>query len=432
MAACTMSTLHRIGIAAPLTLWACGGAGTSDEPAKLAPGDRQRGDDTGAGVSAVDGASGLTLTPGANDAQSWVELPASTTLLATATRLPDGSLTGSLRYQSQRGEDTICDIEVGLGGSPWAGDCEGCDFVFDVDATLVADRSGGGCPAPTLYTLLDNPTYGTHDALIGFWSSITTPVYTWDDGYGGTSSWGGYTYSDVFQIGYSVTWPAYTSPYGGYYPGGTYGPMWSRWSIGDVSAGVGGWDPDAYSYGYDSPFDAAVSADGVTWGMSSSYMAYAPAFGEIACEGYTWAEAPAVALVTGDTSVQGELPCVSYAAGAVDTGAAGAEDDTPSYFLNGAYDAHTFVGAAGDEVQVAVDTIDAARTFDPVAYVLGPTDCVLAFQDSGADCTAPPTWGQCPSFKVELPEDGEYTVIVTGWSTCEGPTAAYQLDVVRR
>lgn len=412
-----MLSTRVIALIAPLALVvACDPA--KDEPTAEGAGaaeDRARDPDSeGSVIDDVDSEGGVTTAQVADNAPSYIEVEASLEVVASATIGADGGLSGDLRYLRRWGDSTPCDLDVAFTGAPMAGDCAGCDFAFDVAAAVSADRGEGACPAPTLYTLLDNPSYGTHDPVLGFWSTMTTPSYTWDDGYGGTYTWGGATYHDVFQVGYSWTTPAYDGPYG-YWAGGTYGPSWSTWSMDEWA----------------SPYASArVDGDTLSWDLTQSYLTYEAAYGATACETFTWEEATAVTPRVADQSVRGTLGCVGYEAYGWDTGGMTPEGTT-YYQLDGSYDAHRFTAAAGEEIQVTVDTVAADTAFDPLVYLLSPSECTLAYQDSGADCSFAPSWGQCPSFKFEAAEAGDHTVVVTGWGSCVGEVAEYQLDVVR-
>jgi hypothetical protein len=94
----------------------------------------------------------------------------------------------------------------------------------------------------------------------------------------------------------------------------------------------------------------------------------------------------------------------------------------PPDILPSTYDLYAFTAAAGTEVDVAVDTVDAATAFDAWACLsTTPEGCVLfdenviEWGDDDQACTFPPPSYACPAFVTTLPDDddGIYYLLVS-------------------
>jgi len=103
------------------------------------------------------------------------------------------------------------------------------------------------------------------------------------------------------------------------------------------------------------------------------------------------------------------------------------------------YDLYSFTASAGTTVDVTVDTVSAATTFDPWACIsTTPEGCVLFDEnvvdwgDDDQDCTFPPPsdW-ECPSFSAALPADGVYYLLVSDAAedAFAGDVGIYSLQV---
>lgn len=288
-----------------------------------------------------------------------------------------------------------CSTRVSLNAADFAGDCAGCDFAFAVEATVTEDL--GGCYWPATHTLIP---YGGSAALppvVAWWSTYTTPAYSYTDLYGTTWTWGGYTYTDLLRIGWTYSWPAYDGPYG-YSPPRTAGPYWRSLT----STYYGTWTVER-------------SESALEWSLDQRYGLPVETPRDEACP----EPLPEVSAVTGWIGAgaqEGALPCTTSWSGEL-VGA-------------GAMDRWAFTATAGQEVVVTVDTLSPDTTFDPALWIDGPAGCALAWGDDELECTAPPPSFGCPAIRFTAPEDGVYEVVVTGAASCAGPVGAYVIDVV--
>ena len=97
-------------------------------------------------------------------------------------------------------------------------------------------------------------------------------------------------------------------------------------------------------------------------------------------------------------------------------------------------DIWTFSTGSGNTVQITVDTVSAASTFDPGSYAVdGPnpnTDTLLGTGDDELDCAFPPPSYACPQFTFEAPGSGLIAIVVENYG-CEdeSSTAQYILSV---
>lgn len=103
------------------------------------------------------------------------------------------------------------------------------------------------------------------------------------------------------------------------------------------------------------------------------------------------------------------------------------------------YDLYSFTAKAGTNVDVSVDTVSAATTFDPWACIsTTPEGCalfdenVIEWGDDDQACTFPPPadW-ECPAFTATLPADGVYYLLVSDAAedAFAGPVGLYALHV---
>ena len=54
-------------------------------------------------------------------------------------------MVGTVDFQEWIDGDLACDAVIAFSGAPYTGDCEGCDFSFNVDETQVIDEQVEGC-----------------------------------------------------------------------------------------------------------------------------------------------------------------------------------------------------------------------------------------------------------------------------------------------
>jgi len=334
----------------------------------------------------------------ADDVPAQSEIVQITEVQASLRR--EEPLTGEIQLsQRTRGIDGVevedCSTRLSLAAVPYTGDCDDCDFAFEVEATVTEDL--GGCYWPATHSLVPYSGAATLPPVVAWWSTYTTPAYSYTDLYGTTWTWGGYAYSDLMRIGWTYEWPAYDGPYG-YSPPRTAGPYWRSLT----STSYGSWT-------------IALGDSSLDWSLDQRYGAVVPTPRDEACPD----PLPEVAAVTGWIGAgaqQGALPCVESWSGQL-VGA-------------GAMDRWAFTAAAGQQVVVTVDTLSPDTTFDPALWIDGPAGCALAWGDDELECTAPPPSFGCPAIRFTAPEDGVYEVVVTGVASCAGLVGSYVIDVV--
>ncbi len=83
-------------------------------------------------------------------------------------------------------------------------------------------------------------------------------------------------------------------------------------------------------------------------------------------------------------------------------------------------------------VQITVDTVSAATTFDPAVTLYGDPD-LNDWIDSADDdfaCTFPPPEYECPELEIEAPAGNLYIVVsVADYEQCASSEVRYDLDV---
>jgi hypothetical protein len=256
-------------------------------------------------------------------------------------------------------------------GTPYTGDCEGCDFAMSVTQTVTADASTADCDANPVYSLQGAPPYTTDLFVAG---SATYDVLTYTYGYG-------YSYATVdnaFRIGYFSDFSSYG--------GGVYGPS-----------------TDLVAYDGHPEGTFVQSGTNIVWDFSTSSASVDLGEYYYACTyGYT---TEAYGPAGGETST-GSLDCDGYI---VDT--------------------WTFEGVAGGTATVTVDTVDAGTAFDPVVWVNDASGCTVARADDSFDCTFPPPRYSCPGLVIEDLAAETYEVVVKSYGSCAGTSANYELSV---
>lgn len=83
-------------------------------------------------------------------------------------------------------------------------------------------------------------------------------------------------------------------------------------------------------------------------------------------------------------------------------------------------------------LQVAVDTVSAATTFDPdlTVYSDPDLDTRLGEADDSFDCTFPPPEYQCPEVELESPGGNIYIEVgIADFEQCAGNQARYELTI---
>ena len=162
---------------------------------------------------------------------------------------PEDVLTfeGSLAYTSVRDGALICDVQVALQGTEYAGDCEDCEFAFVMEGTVSEDNSYSGCELDSLYSWV--PSTEGYDLLLGYASDWTAD--------------GGLEYQDLLMTGFSAS-----------YEFGTFGPYWEY--LAHSESGSDG--------------SVLVENDQVTWAFERSTLEVESYNYYNACDELAWSE----------------------------------------------------------------------------------------------------------------------------------------------
>jgi hypothetical protein len=85
------------------------------------------------------------------------------------------------------------------------------------------------------------------------------------------------------------------------------------------------------------------------------------------------------------------------------------------------YDRWSFTAPASEYAYVSIDTLTAKTTFDPAIMVTsGTCTCPVNWLYDGFTCSAAPSSGTCPSYKMMLTKGEEYDIFVLPQSACAG------------
>jgi len=151
----------------------------------------------------------------------------------------EGTLTYELRgYGDDLPEDgrAVCDATIEFTGTPYAGPCPECDFLFEVTGTVVLDDGNGACPFLGPLSAYDNTWLYDDPFLIGFASEM---------------SYDGRTYVDAFVAGaYSTYYDGIVvQPISSDYGTATLTGKSFAWTFSQTK-GDPNWDFPLYSYYY--------------------------------------------------------------------------------------------------------------------------------------------------------------------------------------
>jgi len=80
---------------------------------------------------------------------------------------PWSAIEGTLEVDYTVGGFAVCDGTVSFTGVPYTGDCEGCEFAFEVDAVLERDDGTIACPWDPIITLYAPGSYWRAPTLVG-------------------------------------------------------------------------------------------------------------------------------------------------------------------------------------------------------------------------------------------------------------------------
>ena len=302
------------------------------------------------GVIAPEEASGETTS---NDSPSDSEDAEDETEEDDAVPVEElGELVGiemEIIYESTVDDTLICAKRVEVTGTPYTGDCEGCDFAFSVEGTVIEDNSSPLC-------------YVSDYKLMVADGSIQNVVFAHADllelGEGDTAA----SYSDAVFVRYDLI---------GYM--GVYGPYTQVLSHADGADDIGIFrrtDEDfewgAEQEGVNNGEDVIV--DYCEWDYESS-----------------WAD---FSVSSGFTTATESVSCD------------GRQVDIWTLDIESAM-----------TIGLAVDTVDVETAFDPRMVILGPDECLTATADDNFTCTFEPDRYECPAIELEV-ERGEYQVMV--------------------
>ena len=306
-----------------------------------------------------------------DDYERYTELVRATDIAGFGYIEPD-KFVGRVDYQIDVGDRTSCDFENAIKGSPYTGECEGCDFAFTLDlASRVRDDSESDCYYDNLLALAGGS--GSREMLFAFRSEYERTSYYYYYDYGGSTT----TYTNLLQVGY-----VYTSSY--YYGGG-----WFR------------------NLAYDGGRYGTVTREGdrIDWTWTQAYTTFvaAPSLWGY-CGDYDW-DASVRTLYIGDTTEEEDLPCDSYSA-----------------------DSWQFDVVPGDEYTIAIDTVDASTATWMYVYVADEDTCLEAIGYGSTRCSAGAY--DCPSMRVTAPRTGSTLTAHVLADSCRGAAASrYVIDV---
>jgi hypothetical protein len=351
--------------------------------------ERDEGDEEE--LPADDSLSSVDKTLSRDDGSTWTVVPATRWVMGQGDILPDGTFAGTVATGIDHDGSPACSLDYDVTGTPWAGDCEGCSFAFEMSSTQVAAENPDSCWSQPSHTFEVQEGHGIRSVILSHMDTWTSPAYEWTDYYGNTYTWGGVTYTDLARVGYIGYTEAYSGPYGEW-PASEWGPYFTNFL----------WEGSPYG-------DFDRDGDTLTWSMLWSYNHYASEGIQNWCGGDEYVVSAPANGDLGSGAVTGSFAC------------------DPAI-----HEAWTFSALAGDEVVITVDTVDEETTFDPMFWVNGPDTCSILWADDNFDCTVPPPAFSCPSLKFEAPDDGTYELFISTTGTCAGETAGYALDVQAR
>jgi len=241
-----------------------------------------------------------------------------------------------------------CDMTVDLVGTKYTGYCDGCDFSFDIEATLADDQSTEDCEQ------IDYFTWYYDGGVYIPWLMIHWDTY---------SSYYG-SYDNLFRSGVSIDYSSYG---GGYYVGPYFATLH--------------WD------GSTSDTTFTRTGNDIEWTMSFEALGdYSYAYlNDCGIGDWSYAETS----FAGDYEMTEEVMCDASAV-----------------------DVWTFVAVEGEDYAITVDTVDSATTFDPTFHLNDPDGCYAAMADDNFDCTFPPPTFACPSYELVNAAAGAYQVVV--------------------
>ena len=252
-----------------------------------------------------------------------------------------GALTGielEVTYETWVDDALVCAKEVAVTGTPYTGECEGCDFAFSIEGELVEDNSEAGCYVSD-YQLLRTDN-GIEDMVLAYSELLEV------DRWGEVS-----TYADAIFVTYSSGW----------YGGGSSSTRVLSHADGGEDPGIFRRDGESFVWGGD--FETTINGDD----QLVDYCAGGYTLG------WSGTEPSGYATSTEDVTCDGKQ-----------------------------VDQWTFTVDETQVVEISADTVSAETTFDPRLFVINDDGCVVASADDNFECTFPPPSFQCPATSVEL------------------------------
>jgi hypothetical protein len=277
----------------------------------------------------------------------------------------DLTLLGEVEYIYTEDGSIVCDATIDLVGTQYTGSCSGCDFAFEIDASVSVDNGSPDCELHPYLSYIEDGIY--RNLLMAY-----MPSYS---GYYGS-------YSDVFATGFSVDYSAYGM---GYYPG----PYWFILSHASSTEG-----------------NFRRSGDDLEWSFQyTGSDSYGEAVYQDDCGSYLDYD-DRVDNVHSSFTGQSDMDC---------------KGET--------IDVWAFIGQPGDLLEVSVDTVAGPTAFDPLMWVNDPSGCSFLYNDDSFDCTYPPPSYQCPAVDDTLSAGGTYQIVVASYGSCAGSAGAYEVRV---
>jgi hypothetical protein len=283
-------------------------------------------------------------------------------------------MTGRIDYASTSNGLADCDALIGLSGTGFVGECEGCDYAFLVDADVEEDRgSTTDCAYNPLLSFIEN---GVRENLIlahaseGYLEQDDVDVLV----------------QDLVQVGFSLYYEATETSESI----GLEGPFWWQMYYGDISK-ESTFSRDGNELNWAFRFEDTVA----TW----DGFAMLDDCGEDLVDNATEA-------IVSDVSQDESIPCDGWQA------------DVWEIVL----------GPDDDSFEVQIDTLEEDTTFDPAMLINDPEGCVTLYADDGFDCTVPPPAYQCPAGTIEG-EPGIYQIIVFSYGQCSGGDVDYRIEI---
>lgn len=293
-------------------------------------------------------------------------------------RVTYDALDGTVGYHTSRQDEALCDVDIHVVGTPsdYAGDCNDCDFVLDVEGTVTADDSNGDCALDPLYSFV--PTEEVYDFRLfhqsfGVYSYYGYYYYYYYYSYGGTEG--------------AAMWLEYTRAT-------TNGPEQATIVLADAS------DPDFMAGG------SALSGNVLTWNwFSSPAVTYYNYHYLSACSGMkTWtsAEDPASTL-----------------------------SDTETLTIDGRTGDYWAIEVPVDapELRVSVDTVAANTEFQPRLVLNGPDGCTWVVAQQNFPCSPGGSDELCAGWHTELPAAGTWHAAVLNDHTLSTTHNSYRFAV---